>query len=182
MPPPLRSMFVLIALLLPIVAARADALQDAATATARKDYAAALRLLEPLAQGGNARAQTQLAALHYHGLGVAENDQAAALWYERAARQGHAPAQFQLANLYAYGHAQPADGGDAMRLAAQWYFEAARQGHADAQYALGILFLAGSGVTASPTEARKWFARAARQGHADAQSYLRTARTGSELR
>lgn len=172
---PLRRV-VLIALLLPIVAARADALQDAATATARKDYAAALRLLEPLAQGGNARAQTQLATLYYHGLGVAEDDQQAAQWYERAARQGHAPAQFQLANLYAYGHAQPADGSDAMRLAAQWYFEAARQGHADAQYALGILFLAGSGVTQNAAEARKWFARAAKQGHADAQVYLRTAR------
>jgi uncharacterized protein len=172
--PMLRSI-VLIALLLSIVCARADALQDAATATARKDYASALRLLEPLAQGGNVRAQTQLATLHYHGLGVAEDDRLAAQWYERAARRGHAPAQFELANMYAYGHARPADGSDAMRLAAQWYFEAARQGHADAQYALGILFLAGSGVAHSPAEARKWFARAAKQGHADARAYLRTA-------
>jgi TPR repeat protein len=172
---PLRRI-VLIALLLPILAARADALQDAATATARKDYASALRLLEPLAHGGDARAQTQLATLYYHGLGVAEDDRQAAQWYERAARQGHAPAQFQLANLYAYGHAQPADGSDAMRLAAQWYFEAARQGHADAQYALGILFLAGSGVTQNAAEARKWFARAAKQGNADAQVYLRAAK------
>jgi uncharacterized protein len=174
---PLRSIVVLIALLLPIVTARADALQDAATATARKDYAAALRLLEPLAQGGDARAQTQLATLYYHGLGVAEDDKQATQWYERAARQGHAPAQFQLGNMYAYGHAPVAEGSeDAMRLAAQWYFEAARQGHADAQYALGILFLAGSGVTQNAAEARKWFARAAKQGHADAQVYLRTAK------
>jgi uncharacterized protein len=173
---PILRRIVLIALLIPILAARADALQDAATATARKDYAAALRLLEPLAQGGNARAQTQLATLYYHGLGVPEDDRQATQWYERAARQGHAPAQFELANMYAYGHAAAADGGDAMRLAAQWYFEAARQGHADAQYALGILFLAGSGVTQSPAEARKWFARAAKQGHADAQTYLRTAK------
>jgi uncharacterized protein len=175
MPLPSRSLYVLIALLLPIVAARADALQDAATATARKEYATALRLLEPLARDGDARAQTQLATLHHHGLGVSEDDREATRWYERAARQGHAPAQFQLANLYAYGHAQPADGSDAMRLAAQWYFEAARQGHAEAQYALGILFLAGSGVQQNAAEARKWFARAARQGHADAQTYLRTA-------
>jgi uncharacterized protein len=174
--PPILRRIVLITLLLPIVAARADALQDAATATARKDYASALRLLEPLAQGGNARAQTQLATLYYHGLGVPEDDRQAMQWYERAARQGHAPAQFQLANMYAYGHAAAADGSDPMRLAAQWYFEAARQGHADAQYALGILFLAGSGVTQNAGEARKWFARAAKQGHADAQTYLRTAK------
>jgi uncharacterized protein len=176
MPLPLRSIVVLIALLLPIVAVRADALQDAATATARKDYAGALRLLEPLAQVGDARAQTQLAMLYHHGLGVTEDDRQAAQWYERAARQGHAPAQFQLANLYAYGHAQPADGSDAMRLAAQWYFEAARQGHADAQYALGILFLAGSGVTQNAAEARKWFARAAKQGHADARLAVQLSR------
>lgn len=176
MPLPLRWTVVFIVLLLHILAARADALQDAATATARKDYAAALRLLEPLAQGGNPRAQTQLATLYHHGLGVAEDDRLATQWYERAARRGHAPAQFHLANLYAYGHAQPAEGSDPMRLAAQWYFEAARQGHADAQYALGILFLAGSGVTQNAAEARKWFARAAKQGHADAQVYLRSAK------
>lgn len=176
MSPLLLRWVVVIVLALPAARVHADALQDAAAALARKEYAAAVRLLEPLAQGGNARAQTLLATLYHHGQGVPEDDRLAAQWYERAARAGHAPAQFRLGNLYAYGHVQPADGSDPMRLAAQWYFEAARQGHADAQYALGVLFWAGSGVVHDHAQARKWFARAASQGHADAQAYMKATR------
>jgi uncharacterized protein len=164
-------MLVVGALVAPV--ARADALSDALDAIGRKDYAAAAGLLEPLAAAGSARAQTRLGTLYHLGLGVPENDALARQWFERAARQGFAPAQFELGNLYAYGHAPVAAGEDTQRLAAQWYFEAARQGHAEAQYSLGILFLAGSGVQRNPGEARKWLTRAARQGHPDAQAYLK---------
>jgi len=160
-------------LTLGVLGARADALSDAQAAIGRKDYAAAVALLEPLAAAGDKRAQTRLGTLYHLGLGVREDDTLARQWFELAARQGFAPAQFELGNLYAYGHAPVPAGEDTQRLAAQWYFEAARQGHAEAQYSLGILFLAGSGVQRNPAEARKWIARAARQGHADAQAYLR---------
>jgi TPR repeat protein len=170
---PSRRLVAMSVLLLPIVAAHAAPMDDALQAVQRKDYAAAVRLLQPLAEAGDARAQVQLGTLYYHGHGVAEDDALALRWYDRAARQGHAQAQYLLANLYAFGHAAVPEGHDAMRLAAQWYFEAARQGHMDAQYSLGLLFLAGSGVTQSAAEARKWFDRAARQGHADAKAYLK---------
>lgn len=168
----LRLAIVLVALVVPMLSARADALRDAVSAVQRKDYATAVKLLEPLAEAGDARAQTQLAALYYHGQGVPESDSQAVVWYDRAARQGYLAAQFQLGNMYAYGHATVPAGHDPMHLAAQWYFEAARKGHADAQYALGLLFLTGSGVVQNNAEARKWLTRAARQGHADARSYL----------
>ena len=150
----------------------ADAWQDIAGAIARKDYASAHRLLEPLAEAGDARAQTQLATLYYHGRGVTESDAQAVVWYDRAARQGHLPAMVLLGHMYAFGHATVPDGYDRMHLAAQWYFEAARKGDADAQYALGVLFLTGSGVQQNRNEARRWLTRAARQGHADAKAYL----------
>ena len=169
----LRHAIAIVTLVVPAFCARADALQDAVSAVQRKDYATAVKLLEPLAEAGNARAQTQLAALYYHGQGVKESDAQAVVWYDRAARQGYLPAQFQLGNMYAYGHATVPAGYDPMHLAAQWYFEAARKGHADSQYALGLLFLTGSGVVQSNAEARKWLSRAAKQGHADARSYLR---------
>lgn len=152
--------------------ARADELQKAVDAVHRKDYPAAVRLLEPLARAGNAQAQARLAWLYYHGHGVRESDALALQWFERAARQGLPEAQFELGNMYAYGLAPPRPETDGARLAAQWYFEAARQGHAAAQYSLGILFLTGSGVSASATEARKWIERAAAQGHADAAAFL----------
>jgi uncharacterized protein len=153
----------------------ADALQDAVAAIHRKDYPSAVRLLEPLARAGNPVAQLRLGTLYYHGHGVRESDALALQWFQRAAAQGLAEAQFELGNMHAYGLAPPAAGEDPQRLAAQWYFEAARQGHAQAQYSLGILFLTGSGVAQSVQEARKWIERAAAQGHADAQAYLKGA-------
>lgn len=152
--------------------AQADALQDGIAALNRKDYPTALQLLEPLARAGNAAAQLRMGLMHYHGHGVRENDAQALMWFDRAARQGLADAQFQLGNMYAYGLAGGDAASDPARLAAQWYFEAARQGHAEAQYSLGILFLTGSGVVQNDAQARHWIARAARQGHADAKSYL----------
>ncbi|MFO1327724.1 MAG: tetratricopeptide repeat protein [Rubrivivax sp.] len=163
---------VLSAMLAAIVPAQAQPLQDAQSAVARQDWAAALRLLQPLARDGLAQAQLQLGLLHYHGQGVPENNDEARRWIERAARQGLAEAQFRLGTMYAFGHAAAPADEDPNRLAALWFFEAASQGHADAQYSLGILFLTGSGVVNSPDEAEKWIARAAAQGHADARAYL----------
>jgi uncharacterized protein len=156
-----------------IVPALADPLQDGVAAVQRKDYPAAVRLLEPLARAGNPIAQWRLGLLHYHGHGVRESDPQALQWFERAARQGLAEAQFNLANMYAYGLADPRADVDPNRLAAQWYFEAARQGHAEAQYSLGILFLTGTGVIQNPDEAARWIGLAAAQGHADAAAYLK---------
>ena len=153
--------------------AAADALDDGQAAIRRKDYAAAVKLLEPLARNGQAVAQLRLGELYYHGHGVAENNDTALTWFERAARQGLAAAQFQLGNMYAYGLADPGNDRDPARLAAQWYFEAARQGHANAQYSLGILFLTGTGVVQDPKEAERWIRKAAEQGHADAGLYLK---------
>ena len=164
-----------VALSVCIVPVRADTLQDGVAAINRKDYPLALRLLEPLAQAGNATAQLRVGLLHYHGHGVRENDVQALKWFERAARQGNTDAQFHVGNMYAYGLATPPADADPSRLAAQWYFEAARQGHADAQYSLGILFLTGTGVQQSADEASRWIGRAAAQGHADAAAYMKGA-------
>jgi uncharacterized protein len=170
---PLDRRLALVALLAATVPAHADPLQDGIAAVHRKDYPAAVRLLEPLARGGDPVAQWRLGLLHYHGHGVRENDELARQWFERAARQGLAEAQFQLGNMYAYGLADPGHDVDPQRLAAQWYFEASRQGHAEAQYSLGILFISGTGVVQNPEEGARWIARAAAQGHADAAVYLK---------
>lgn len=158
--------------LLMCTSAGADPLQDAVGALQRKDYPTAVRLLQPLAEAGVAPAQLRLGLLYYHGHGVRESDAMAQRWFERAAGQGLAEAQFQLANLHAFGLSSVGPGDDAQRLAAQWYHEAAQQGHAEAQYSLGILFLTGSGVQTLPEEARRWMAKAAAQGHPDARAYL----------
>lgn len=150
----------------------ADALTDARTAYARRDYLRAFQLLQPLALAGNPEAQVRLGQMYYHGQGVKEDDAEAFAWFQRGALVGHAEAQYQLANMYAFEFGVPRDETDPDRAAARWYFEAARQGHPDAQYSLGILFFSGKGVMQSNEEALRWFRRAANHGHRDAQRFI----------
>jgi len=83
--------------------ARADrALND-------RDYAAAVAVLRPLAQGGNANAQFRLGTLYAAGRGVAQSDDTAVMWYQRAAEQGEPDAQASLADAYASGRGVPAN-------------------------------------------------------------------------
>jgi TPR repeat protein len=60
---------VLVAVLLP-GSAIAGTVEDCAGAFDRQDYAAALQLCRPLAEQGDARAQTCLGGMYYNGQGV----------------------------------------------------------------------------------------------------------------
>src|SRR5258708_35749007 len=68
--------------------------EDGAAAYNRGDYATARRLWLPLAEGGNADAQTMLGIIYEGGHGVSQDYAAAVTWYRRAADQGHPDAQF----------------------------------------------------------------------------------------
>src|SRR5262245_2741195 len=76
---------VLVALVFVVLAVQAGSLEDGAAAYKSGDYATALRLLSPLAKGGNARAQTTLADMYREGNGVPQDETEAAQWYRRAA-------------------------------------------------------------------------------------------------
>ena len=67
------------------------------------EYPAALRLAQPLADEGDARAQSIVAQIHYRGRGVPQSDTEAATWFRRAADQGDAQAQYNLGLSYARG-------------------------------------------------------------------------------
>ena len=90
-------------------------------------------------------------------------------WYERAAAEGSAKAQFLLGRMYEEGAVgRPRDPARAASL----YRQAADQGHALAQFSLGVLYLSGRGVGRDPAAAAGWFARAAEQGLREAQFNL----------
>jgi len=84
------------------------------------------------------------------------------------AEHGDAPAQVQLARLYAKGEGVT----NSYREAARWYRIAATNGNSDAQAALGELYEAGQGVPKDMTEALKWYQLAAGQNNAGAQYTL----------
>jgi uncharacterized protein len=127
---------------------------DAAYAAYEKgDHATALRLLRPVAEHGDARAQSLLGLIQYTGRGVPRDDAEAVKWFRLAADQGDAAAQFRLGLMHSEGHGVPQDHAEA----AKWYRLAAEAGYARAQYNLGLLYAAGEGVSQDNVMAHMWF-------------------------
>jgi TPR repeat protein len=120
-------------------------------------YATALRLLPSLAERGNARAQSNLGHMYYHGRGVRQDDSEALKWFRRAADQGDAQGQLHVGIMYAEGQAVPQDAAEATK----WYRLAADQGDAQAQYNLALAYAKGEGVSQDNVSAYMWFNLAA---------------------
>jgi hypothetical protein len=72
-------------------------------------YATALRLARSPAAEGDARAQSVLGLLYYHGHGVPQDEAEAMKWFRNAANRGDARAQYQLGLFYANGYAGETD-------------------------------------------------------------------------
>lgn len=68
-----------------------------------KKYEAALPKLKVAAEKGKKGAQYRLARCYDKGHGVAENNALAVKWYQKAAAQGHAKAQYHLGKAYLLG-------------------------------------------------------------------------------
>ncbi len=75
----------------------------------RGDYATALREWRPLAEQGNANAQTNLGFMYDKGQGVPQDYAEAVKWYRKAAEQGNASAQNNLGFMYGTGKGVPQD-------------------------------------------------------------------------
>jgi len=88
--------------------------------------------------------------------------------YENAAKQGHALAQFHLANLYSEGKGVEIDS----VKAAIWFRKSAEQGLPQAQFMLGASYENGYGSIIDYVQAAIWYRKAAEQGLAIAQSLL----------
>jgi TPR repeat protein len=130
----------------------------------RDDYATALREWTPLAEQGDARAQTTLGWMYDNGTGVAQDDVEAVRLYRLAAEQGYANAQYNLGEMYRFGNGVAQDYGEAERL----FRLSAEQGDADAQNNLGLMYIIGRGVIQDNVYAHMWFDIAAVSGHEDA--------------
>ena len=82
---------------------RVKEFDKAVRAYERGDYPTALRLLRPLAKGGNAEAQNNLGLMYATGRGVQQDYTVAAKWYRMAADKGVASAQNNLGVMYTGG-------------------------------------------------------------------------------
>lgn len=127
---------------------------DAAYAAYENGYhECALRLAQPLAEQGDARAQSLVGLIHYIGRGAIRDNVKAVKWLRLAADQGNANAQFRLGLVYSEGHGAPQDHAEA----AKWFRLAAEQRHPQAQYNLGLLYATGEGVAQDNVMAHMWF-------------------------
>src|SRR5947208_2527852 len=94
----LMKIWVILLLTLVVVAAgqSTTGLQDAQSAIERKDYPTALRILRPLAQGGDPVAQSVLGSMYGLGFGVQKSYPEALNWVRKSAAQGYPEAQLNL--------------------------------------------------------------------------------------
>jgi TPR repeat protein len=154
--------------------AAAKDLNNARAAFDDRDYARALDMLLPLAEDGNADAQTLIGFMYRTGLlGIADFDEAA-LWFEVAIEQRHPDAFFNLGLMYFQHELLPPDGSATRYSFSEAAFtrfrEAAELGHAKAQLYLGHMYAEGLGVERDPIEAYKWYQLSAWQRNSLASS------------
>lgn len=135
------------------------------------------------ALAGNANDQYAIGSCYDDGDGGVPGGRAdkaqAAAWYLKAANQGHADAQNNLALLYRDGEGVA----ESKATAAAWFEKSAMQGNKYAQYNLGRMYddLVESYEDDTPSHkhaadalksAAHWYSLAAAQGHHDAQHAL----------
>jgi TPR repeat protein len=143
---------ILAALMVAVVmagSAEAAPFEDADAAYKHGDYATVLKLLKPLAEQGDAKAQADLGVMYLDGKGVPPDYAEAAKWLRKADEQGYAPALADLQTLYEYGKGNGNLGAVAKPLA--------EQGNAHAQNDLGIAYANGEEGVPDHAEAMKWF-------------------------
>lgn len=88
-----------------------------------RDVATAIRYFAIGAEGGDMRAQMDLATLFDKGWGVPQDMALAAKWYEAAARQGLASSQYNIATMYEDGV-----GVEASKVKAYQYYQLSIEG------------------------------------------------------
>lgn len=121
------------------------------------------------AEAGAARAQFFLGLMYEQGLIGEEADLAAARrWFDAAAAQGHAPAQYKAGAMALAGRGGPPD----VVRAASLFASAAQAGLKEAQFNYALLLSQGRGVPRDVDAAVRWFERAALAGMARAAMSL----------
>ena len=110
--------------------------------------------------------QRELAHYYADGRGLAKNPGQALAWFLRAAEQGDAKAQYEVARCYQLGVGTPPD----PVLAFTWFGKAAAVDHCawDVPYELGRCYEEGLGTAPDRDEAIHWYRAGAKRNHREA--------------
>ena len=127
-----------------------------------------LNRMLPLAEAGDAIAQSAVAEAYFYGRGTETNRVTAVTWYRQAAEAGEASAQASLGLCLFRGWGCEKD----LKEAADWYAKAAAQEHLGAMSDLAFCYLHGYGLEPDPEKGFQWALQAAERGHAPAQTLV----------
>ena len=122
----------------------------------KADYAAAVAIWRPLAQGGDPDAQFNLGQAYRLGRGVPIDLAAAQIWLERASGKGHLDAQTTLGLLLFQNGSHTA--------AVRWLKAASDKGEPRAMLVYGTALFNGDGVPQDPVQGYAYISRSAAQG------------------
>jgi TPR repeat protein len=127
-----------------------------------------LALLREAATLGHPESLHNLGIFHFAGeMGVAQDYQAAAVFFENAAQAKYAPSLYSLGLCYSLGYGVEQDEVKALTL----YEDAARIGDTNAAFNLGLYHYHGKGgLEVNPQRAKELFGAAAAHGHAKARA------------
>ena len=150
-------------------AARAQGFEQGKALYDGHEYRAAARILEPLAQSGNAQASLLAGNIYFFAVGDIEQDLAKAVrYYQAAANAGNRVAMFRLGYFYATGQGVEAN----VQNAAQWYGRAGQAGHREAYEYMGDMYFIQAEATDEERPKRQLLKQAALLGSAGAQYRL----------
>ena len=124
--------------------------------------------LRAAALSGDGAASYEVGMRFAEGHGVPANNAEAALWFERAAKQGLVPAQFRLGGLYEKGLGVK----KSLVTARDLYLAAANKGNGKAMHNLAVLYAEGIDGSPDYANAAHWFHEAADRGVTDSQYNL----------
>ncbi|MCL2645913.1 MAG: sel1 repeat family protein [Phycisphaerales bacterium] len=129
-----------------------------------EDIKVVMHWIKKAAELGHAEAQSQLAS----GLRAYDENEEAFLWEEKAAKQGLASAQFNLAVCYQNGTGTPINYDKQF----YWHKKAAENGLTEAKHSVAVCYIIGQGTNPDFEQAVYWLKQAANEGHANAKARL----------
>ena len=142
----------------------AQSVEEGVEAWQQGNYAEAVAMWQPLAEGGDADAQYNLAQAYRIGRGTQPNAVESRKWFELAAKQGQVDAQTALGLLLI----QTADRAEAL----QWLKLAAEQNEPRALLVYGAALYKGDGVPRDPKLGYDYVSKAAGLGLKPAKDTL----------
>ena len=161
-----KLLFIL--LFLTLGTAWGGAREDGFAAYERNDYATAVKLWRPLADSGDAYTQYYLGLVYFYAFnaGIARDYKEALKWFNLAAVQGIAKAQWHLALMHYDSRYDSKGVPQDYKEAIKWYRLAAEQGDVLAQAGLGYMYYYGQGVLQDYARAHMWYNLASAAGNA----------------